>query len=154
MRPQRVWGVRKKKFPKTNPTWAEEMEKKGKKGEPEFATLVSPGTGRDEKGRPMRAPSIHPHGCSGGCWFNLAPRRAGPGQYERGVQLVEREITKIGISHPTSKQDATPYWPTLVVSYTAPSSQFTGCNALRPGYYPKHVESSRFCFWMGFFKIN
>jgi len=31
VRPQRVWGARKKKFPKTNPTWAEEMEKKGKK---------------------------------------------------------------------------------------------------------------------------
>jgi hypothetical protein len=33
--------------------------RKGKKGQLEFTTLVSPGTGRDEKGAPMSAPSIH-----------------------------------------------------------------------------------------------
>jgi hypothetical protein len=34
-------------------------KKKKKKGQPELATLVSPGTGRDEKGTPISAPSIH-----------------------------------------------------------------------------------------------
>jgi hypothetical protein len=33
------------------------VEKKG--GQLEFTTLVSPGTGRDEKGAPISAPSIH-----------------------------------------------------------------------------------------------
>jgi hypothetical protein len=33
--------------------------RKGKKSQLEFATLVSPGTGRDEKGAPISAPSIH-----------------------------------------------------------------------------------------------
>jgi hypothetical protein len=40
--------VRKKKFPQKKPTWAEER----KKGQLGFTTLVSPGTGRDEKGAP------------------------------------------------------------------------------------------------------
>jgi len=52
-----VGGKEKKKFPKKKPTWAEEREEK--KGQLEFATLVSPRTGRDEKNAPMNAPSIH-----------------------------------------------------------------------------------------------
>jgi len=88
VRPRQVWGAREKKNPKKrNRTWAEEIEKKQKKGEPEFATLVSPGTGRDEKGSPISAPSIHTHGCTGGCWFNLAPTQGRPGQYERVFSL-------------------------------------------------------------------
>jgi hypothetical protein len=35
------------------------LSKGGEKGQLEFVTLVSPGTGRDEKGSPMSAPSIH-----------------------------------------------------------------------------------------------
>jgi hypothetical protein len=38
----------KKNSKRKNPTWAEEMKKITKKGEAEFATLVSPGTGRDD----------------------------------------------------------------------------------------------------------
>ncbi len=50
-------GVReKKRFPKKNQPG---LRKGEKKGQLEFATLVSPGTGRDEKGAPMSAPSIH-----------------------------------------------------------------------------------------------
>jgi hypothetical protein len=47
---------KKKSSPLKKPTWAEEMKKKCQL---EFVTLVSPGTGRDEKGAPMSAPSIH-----------------------------------------------------------------------------------------------
>jgi hypothetical protein len=43
--------MRKKKVPKTKPTWAEERKIKGQL---EFPTLVSPGTGRDQKGAPKR----------------------------------------------------------------------------------------------------
>jgi len=50
-----VGGEEKKKFPRKKPIWAEERKNKGQL---EFATLVSPGTGRDEKGAPTSAPSI------------------------------------------------------------------------------------------------
>jgi hypothetical protein len=49
--------VRKKKFPKKKHQPG--LKKGKKKGQLEFITLVSPGTGRDEKGAPMSAPSIH-----------------------------------------------------------------------------------------------
>jgi hypothetical protein len=45
-----------KKVPKKKPTWAKERKKKGQL---EFATTVNPGTGRDEKGALISAPSIH-----------------------------------------------------------------------------------------------
>jgi len=35
------------------------IEERKKKGQLEFTTLVSPGRGRDEKGAPISAPSIH-----------------------------------------------------------------------------------------------
>ncbi len=48
--------MRKKKFPKKN----QPGQRKGKKkGQLEFATMVNPGTGRDEKGAPISALSIH-----------------------------------------------------------------------------------------------
>ncbi len=47
-------GGEEKKVPKK--TWAEERKKKGQL---EFTTLVSSGTGRDEKGPPISTPSIH-----------------------------------------------------------------------------------------------
>ncbi len=56
MRPGQAWGVREKKFPKKKPTRA---KKRKKKGQLEFATMVNPGTGRDEKGAPISEPSIH-----------------------------------------------------------------------------------------------
>jgi hypothetical protein len=43
-----VENEEKKDSKRKNPTRVEEMKKKKKKGEPEFATLVSPGTGRDD----------------------------------------------------------------------------------------------------------
>jgi hypothetical protein len=49
-------GLREKKVPKKKPTWTEREKKKGRL---EFATLLSPGTGRDEKGTPISASSIH-----------------------------------------------------------------------------------------------
>jgi hypothetical protein len=49
--------VRKKSSQKKKSTWAEERKKK--QGQLEFANLVSPGTGRDEKGAPINTPSIH-----------------------------------------------------------------------------------------------
>jgi len=51
-----VGGEEKKSSKKNKPTWVDERKKKG---QIEFTTLVSPGTGRDEKGAPMSAPSIH-----------------------------------------------------------------------------------------------
>jgi hypothetical protein len=51
-----VWRVRKKEFPKKE---NQPGLRKGKKSQLEFANLVSPGTGRDEKGAPISAPSIH-----------------------------------------------------------------------------------------------
>jgi len=45
-----VRGEEKKSSPQKKPTWAE--ERKIKKGQLEFTTLVSPGTGRDEKVHP------------------------------------------------------------------------------------------------------
>jgi len=88
VRPRQVWGAREKKIPKKETEHGlKKLKKNKKKGEPEFATLVSPGTGRDEKGSPISAPSIHTHGCSGGCWFNLAPTQGRPGQYERVFSL-------------------------------------------------------------------
>ncbi len=48
----------KKKISKKKPTWAEER-KKEEEVELEFVTLVSPWTGRDEKGAPIRVASIH-----------------------------------------------------------------------------------------------
>jgi hypothetical protein len=61
-------GEGKKKVPKQNQP---ELRKGGKKGQLEFTTWVSPGTGRDEKGAPHQC-TIHPHWCTGGCWFTLA----------------------------------------------------------------------------------
>jgi hypothetical protein len=54
---RRAWGVGKKKVPKKNQPGLRKGPKK--KGQLEFATLVNPGTGRDEKGPPISAPSIH-----------------------------------------------------------------------------------------------
>jgi len=51
-----VGGEEKKVLRKTNQPG---LRKGKKKGQLEFTTLVSPGTGRDEKGAPMSAPSIH-----------------------------------------------------------------------------------------------
>jgi len=50
-----MWGV-KKKIPKK---YQHGLNKGKKKGQLEFATLVSPRIGNDEKGAPMNAPSIH-----------------------------------------------------------------------------------------------
>jgi hypothetical protein len=52
-----MWGRKKKRFPKikNQPT----LKKGQKEGQLEFATLVSQGTGRDKKGAPISAPSIH-----------------------------------------------------------------------------------------------
>jgi hypothetical protein len=50
-------GQEKKKVPQKKTNLG--CGKGKKKGQLEFATLVSPGTGRDEKGAPMSAPSIH-----------------------------------------------------------------------------------------------
>jgi len=62
----------------------------------------------------------------------------------QGVQLVQREITKIGISQPTSRMLHHTGLPWSLVTLVHP--QLTGWNALRPEYYPKHFEYSRFSF--------
>jgi len=51
-------GRGRKKFPKLKKTNL--SLRKEKKGPLEFVTLVSRGKGRDEKGTPISAPSIHP----------------------------------------------------------------------------------------------
>jgi hypothetical protein len=49
--------VREKKVPKKTLTWVAKRKKEN--GQLEFTTLVNRGTGRDEKGAPINAPSIH-----------------------------------------------------------------------------------------------
>jgi len=49
-----VWGARKKKFPQKNNQL--ELMKIKRKGQPEFTSLVSLRTRRDEKGTPIIAP--------------------------------------------------------------------------------------------------
>jgi hypothetical protein len=44
-----MWGAKEKKIPKKKPTWAEERKRKGQL---EFATLVSPRTWRDKNYTP------------------------------------------------------------------------------------------------------
>jgi hypothetical protein len=52
-------GEEKKFAKKTNQLGLMKGKKKKNKGQLELATLVSPMTGRDEKGAPISAPSIH-----------------------------------------------------------------------------------------------
>ncbi len=48
--------MKEKKVPKKKPTWVEERKRKNQL---EFTTMVSPKIGRDKKGAPISAPSIH-----------------------------------------------------------------------------------------------
>jgi hypothetical protein len=70
--------VRKRKFPNQKKDNLGRGKEKNK-GQLEFATLVSPGTGRrDEKGAPMSAPSIHIGalvGAAGSLWPILTQQR-------------------------------------------------------------------------------